>query len=89
MCWKEGEKREEKKLNQVSEAMSSSDTWSQLQAHKRKHENLKERLAKRRKERQGILDPGSTQDEKKPVGEKIVVLSNIKFLICYLLRFFW
>jgi len=33
-----------------------SDTWDQLQAHKRKHENLKERLAKRRKERQGIIE---------------------------------
>lgn len=36
--------------------MSESDTLSQLQAHKRKHENLKERLAKRRKERQGIKE---------------------------------
>jgi len=34
----------------------SSDTWSQLQAHKRKQESLKERLLKRRKERQGLLD---------------------------------
>ena len=34
----------------------SSDTWNQLQAHKRKQENLKERLLKRRKERQGLLD---------------------------------
>lgn len=33
----------------------SSDTWSQLQAHKRKQENLKERLLKRRKERQGLV----------------------------------
>lgn len=49
--------------------MSSSDTWSQLQAHKRKHEDLKERLAKRRKERQGIFDSGNnTQEEKKPTG---------------------
>ena len=42
--------------------MSSSDTWNQLQAHKRKHESLKERLAKRRKERQGFT--GIPQDEK-------------------------
>ena len=34
----------------------SSDTWNQLQAHKRKQESLKERLLKRRKERQGLLD---------------------------------
>ena len=34
---------------------SDSDTWSKLQEHKRKHENLKERLAKRRQERQGLL----------------------------------
>ena len=41
-----------------------SDTWDQLQAHKRKHENLKERLAKRRKERQAILDvkPGTSEN---------------------------
>ena len=37
-----------------------SDTWDQLQAHKRKHENLKERLAKRRKERQGIIETNET-----------------------------
>lgn len=35
--------------------MSDSDTWSKLQEHKRKHENLKERLAKRRRERQDLL----------------------------------
>ena len=34
----------------------SSDTWNQLQAHKRKQESLKERLLKRRKERQGLLE---------------------------------
>ena len=38
----------------------SSDTWNQLQAHKRKQESLKERLLKRRKERQGLLDVGVT-----------------------------
>ncbi len=33
----------------------SSDSWNQLQAHKRKQESLKERLLKRRKERQGLV----------------------------------
>jgi len=42
--------------------MSQSDTWSKLQEHKRKHESLKERLAKRRKERQGLLADISTPD---------------------------
>ena len=43
-----------------------SDTWDQLQAHKRKHESLRERLAKRRKERQATLDevkPVITDDQ--------------------------
>lgn len=44
----------------------SSDTWSKLQEHKRQHENLKERLAKRRKERQGLLTDISTPDGVKP-----------------------
>jgi len=46
-----------------------SDTWDQLQAHKRKREDLKERLAKRRRERQNILDAASTdvvKTEEKP-----------------------
>ena len=44
-----------------------SDTWDQLQAHKRKHESLKERLAKRRKERQANLDvKPSTSSENPP-----------------------
>ena len=33
-----------------------SDTWSKLQAHKRKQENLREMLAKKRKERQVLLE---------------------------------
>ncbi|XP_057302452.1 N6-adenosine-methyltransferase catalytic subunit-like [Hydractinia symbiolongicarpus] len=44
--------------------MSESDTWAKLQDHKRKHINLKERLAKRRKERQGLLDPSSAPEVK-------------------------
>ncbi|XP_020896664.1 N6-adenosine-methyltransferase catalytic subunit [Exaiptasia diaphana] len=31
-----------------------SDTWSDIQEHKRRQESLRERLAKRRRERQGI-----------------------------------
>lgn len=65
-----------------------SDTWDQLQAHKRKHENLKERLAKRRKERQGILDqtpsstpaPSESKNEKKPANEEVVDKKSIEKL---------
>lgn len=31
-----------------------SDTWSDIQEHKRRQESLRERLQKRRRERQGI-----------------------------------
>ncbi len=54
----------------------SSDTWKQLQEHKRKQESLKERLLKRRKERQGLvleedggrLDSRPTSSEDSPAA---------------------
>lgn len=46
---------------------SDSDTWSKLQAHKRKQDNLRERLAKRRKERQGLVD--DLNPEKQPIKQ--------------------
>ncbi|XP_065672408.1 N6-adenosine-methyltransferase subunit METTL3 isoform X4 [Hydra vulgaris] len=39
-----------------------SDTWSKLQAHKRKQESLREMLAKKRKERQVLLESTSAGD---------------------------
>jgi len=47
---------------------SDSDTWSKLQAHKRKQDNLRERLAKRRKERQGLVD--DLNPEKQPIKQE-------------------
>ena len=31
------------------------DTWSELQAHKKRQDSLRERIQRRKKERQGIL----------------------------------
>ena len=36
-----------------------SDTWSDIQEHKRRQESLRERLQRRRKERQGLSDQAS------------------------------
>jgi hypothetical protein len=35
--------------------MSEGDTWSELQAHKKRQDSLRERIQRRKKERQGIL----------------------------------
>eukprot|EP00794_Sanderia_malayensis_P018608 gene18608-20484_t len=49
----------------------SSDSWNQLQAHKRKQESLKERLLKRRKERQGlVLDEAVAANDSKPTSSE-------------------
>lgn len=53
-----------------------SDTWDQLQAHKRKHESLKERLAKRRKERQTALDLLKPTDDDQPEKSDSANLSS-------------
>ena len=53
-----------------------SDTWDQLQAHKRKHESLKERLAKRRKERQTALDLLNPTDDDQPEKSDSANLSS-------------
>ena len=43
--------------NSVYRIMSElqGDTWSELQAHKKKQDSLRERIQRRKKERQGIL----------------------------------
>lgn len=35
--------------------MSEGDTWSELQAHKKRQDSLRERIQRRKKERHGIL----------------------------------
>ena len=48
--------------------MSEGDTWSELQAHKKRQDSLRERIHRRKKERQGILSaptedgPAKTDD---------------------------
>ena len=56
----------------------TSDTWRQLQAHKRKQEDLRARLAKRRKERQGLIEevvPGVSN----PIETRESGISNVDF----------
>ena len=55
----------------------SSDTWNQLQAHKRKQESLKERLLKRRKERQqGLGDLAGVLGSESPSTSSVQGQSN-------------
>ena len=35
--------------------MSEGDTWSELQAHKKRQDSLRERIQRRKKGKQGIL----------------------------------
>ena len=59
----------------------TSDTWRQLQAHKRKQEDFRARLAKRRKERQGLIEevvPGVSN----PVETRESGISKVVFLRC-------
>ena len=56
----------------------TSDTWRQLQAHKRKQDDLRARLAKRRKERQGLIEevvPGVTN----PIETRESGISSVNF----------
>lgn len=58
----------------------SGDTWSQLQAHKRKQDNLLDRLKKRRKERQAVVDitgVGVVKEEQPSTNDSIDIKPNI------------
>lgn len=48
--------------------MSEGDTWSLVQAHKKRQDSLRERIQRRKKERQGIL--ATTEDSSSTTGDK-------------------
>ncbi|XP_046841712.1 N6-adenosine-methyltransferase catalytic subunit-like [Xenia sp. Carnegie-2017] len=65
--------------------MSEGDTWSELQAHKKRQDSLRERIQRRKKERHGILtaasNDGVSKTNEKPVtstldGKQTIVLKN-------------
>ncbi|XP_028410139.1 N6-adenosine-methyltransferase catalytic subunit-like [Dendronephthya gigantea] len=55
--------------------MSEGDTWSELQAHKKKQDSLRERIQRRKKERQGILSAASEGGSGKTDDKKSTTLT--------------